>query len=300
MATILSLKFSLIDAGGKLQTLAVDSARALVGSGAHCEVRLSAEHCPVEQLLLEARSGGVYAEARCLEPPALLNGVPFTQGRILPESVIQIGPCRLQVQLGEASLDPGSSGGKAKQGKGKNPVIQVLGLIALPMGLYSLFASPPEQSLLTKPVQPPALFAHAAPITCPRSSASEASIVAADERLLADSKRERSPFRVEEGVLAVAHYERAAACFARAGDHPAKQQSERDMRALKKKLTRDFHVHTVRLERALATREFERARTEIRVLLSYLSASAGEYTNWLATLDRRIQLKYSGKNKESP
>jgi hypothetical protein len=297
MAAILSLKFSIHTADGATQSISVDSVRALVGSGAHCEIRLPSEQCPDEQLVIEARNGGVYGEARCLNPPALLNGVPFTQGRILPESMLEVGGTRLQVLLGEASLEPGEK--KQKTAGGRSPLMYVLGLFTLAFGGYVMLAPVPEDGVRATDVSPPALFPENARVTCPQGSAAGALALAADERLLADSKRERSPFRVEEGVLAVGHYERAAACFDQASDAASANEARADAKNLKQSLKSDFHVHSVRLERALATQEYERARTEIRVLLAFLSSRSGEYTTWLGTLDRRIQLKYSGENKES-
>src|ERR1700761_2486461 len=87
--------------GGRREELAVDAERVLVGCGAHCEIRLPQGVAAIEQLAIEARSGGVFAEARALDPMPQLNGSPFTQGRLLPDAVIGIGPFSLEVQLVE-------------------------------------------------------------------------------------------------------------------------------------------------------------------------------------------------------
>lgn len=297
MATILSLNFAVRREDGASYTLSVDAARALIGSGAHCEIRLPPEECPVEQLLVEAKQGGVFAEARSLHPPALLNGVPFTAGRILPESTLQIGTSRISVSLGESSFEAGAQK-KADPARAKNPLIYVLAVIALPLGAYSLLAPMPAESASLTKLEPPVLFPRKAEPACPQSGASEALVLADDEHTLADSKRERSPFRVEEGVAAVAHYERASACYQSAGNAESAKQAKLDADNLKRVIERDFHVHGVRLERALATKQYDRARTEIQVLLGFATGHPGEYANWLMTLDRRIQLKYSSKEKE--
>jgi hypothetical protein len=296
MAAILSLNFVVNRADGTSYALSVDAARAVIGSGAHCEIRLPPEQCPVEQLLVEAKQGSVFAEARSMHPPALLNGVPFTAGRILPESAIQIGGTELRVTLGEAFAIGAPK--KSASSQKTNPLILVLGVVALPLGAYSVLASPPGEANATTQLEPPALFGQKAESTCPQNGASEALAVAEDERGLADSKRERSPFRTEEGVAAVGHYERASACFRSAGNAASANETKLDADNLKRIIERDFHVHGVRLERALATKQYDRARTEIQVLLGFVSGHPGEYANWLSTLDRRIQLKYSSKTKE--
>src|SRR4051794_36261511 len=92
-----SLKFVIRDAAGNQRELGVDSDVAQLGSGAHCEIRLPPEQAAPEQLRIEARAGGVFAEVRSLSPATLLNGVPFTQGRLLPESRLQIGNFQVSV-----------------------------------------------------------------------------------------------------------------------------------------------------------------------------------------------------------
>ena len=72
---------------GKITSYEIHGARVLVGSGAHCEIRLPQGMAAVEQLVIESRQGGVFAEARSLDPMPQLNGSPFTQGRLLPDAV---------------------------------------------------------------------------------------------------------------------------------------------------------------------------------------------------------------------
>jgi hypothetical protein len=56
-------------------------------------------------------------------------------------------------------------------------------------------------------------------------------------------------------------------------------------------------VHRVRLERALATKSYEEARTEVRLLLSYVGRHGSPYSSWLLSLDRQIELKFAGKKR---
>lgn len=295
MAALTSLKFTLRSGAGRAHELVVDSARALVGSGAHCEIRLPAEEAAVEHLLVEASSAGVFAQARCLNPPVLLSGAPFTQGRILPESLLEIGATRLSVRLAETELERAATGSKKRA---RLSPVHVIGLVGFPLGILALATGPDAAQGDAGVPEPPALFAADSKATCPQGRAAEASALALDERALADAQSERSPFFAEDGVSAVAHYARAAACFKVGGDGAAARQALESAVQLERKLNQEFHVHQVRLERALVTEEYDRARTEIHMLLSFVAAQPGEYANWLTTLDRRIQLKYSGENQE--
>lgn len=295
MNSFTTLKFTLQRPGAAPTELLVDSARALVGSGAHCEIRLPAEDAHLEHLAVEFRGAGVFAEARSLEPPPLLNGVPFTAGRVLPDSVFQIGTVRIQVVATETELQASSAPSRSDKG---SPAIRVLGAIGIPLGLYVIFTTGDVEQSGPQPVQAPALFAARPASECPQSEPESATRLAIDEITLADAKRERSPFHAEDGVAAVTHYERASACFRRAGDAASAEETEGTVAALKRRLSDEFHVHQVRLDRALATKRYAQARTEVRILLSFVGTLGGEYATWLATLDRHIQVKYSGKEQE--
>ncbi|HMJ11655.1 MAG TPA: hypothetical protein VK524_09600 [Polyangiaceae bacterium] len=296
MATLSSLKFVLKSSAGAHE-LVVDSSRALVGSGPHCEIRLPAEEAGVEQLLVEAGSGGVFAQARCLNPPALLNGLPFTEGRLLPDSVLEIGGTKLSVSLAQSDLqrDPGTS-----KKRGRLSPIHVLGLIGFPVGIFMISAGPRQGAAEEEAPSPPVLFASDSKAVCPQPGGAQAAELGRDELALADAQRERSPFYAEDGVSAVAHYQRATACFRVGGADAEARQAEQSAVQLKHTLKEQFHVHQVRLEHAALTGEFERARTEIQMLLSFVAAEPGEYGSWLTMLDRRIQLKYTGEKAKKP
>jgi hypothetical protein len=294
MSQFSSLRFTVRHPSGRVEQVGVDSDRALVGSGAHCEIRLPPEHCPVEQLFVESRSGGIFAEARSMNPPALVNGLPFTQGRLLPESVVHVGPLELQVEGGEATHQPSAS--KRKKSS-TSPVAYVAAAIGFPLGTYLLMTVGPKDGSLSRAPDPPPLWTADAKPTCPQSSPEVALAFANEELARADTKQERSPFAAKDGVASVAHYERAAACFdvARASSDAGSARAQAEhMRA---SMSQQFHIHRVRLERSLATKDYEAARTEVRILLTFLERRSGDYTNWLAALDRHIGLKFSGKKK---
>jgi hypothetical protein len=294
MSHFTSLRFTVRHPSGRVERVGVDSERARVGSGAHCEIRLPPEHCPVEQLFVESRSGGVFAEARSMNPPALVNGLAFTQGRLLPESVVHIGPLELQVEGGQATNQPSTS--KRKKST-TSPATYVAAAIGFPLGTYLLMTVGPKEGLLSRPPDPPPLWTTGGKAACPQSSPEVALAVANEELARADTKQERSPFAAKDGVASVAHYERAAACFELASAANDARSARAQAEHMRASMSQQFHIHRVRLERSLATKNYEAARTEVRILLTFLERRSGDYTNWLAALDRHIGLKFAGKKK---
>jgi hypothetical protein len=276
--------------GGRREELAVDAERVLVGSGAHCEIRLPQGVAAVEQLAIEARAGGVFAEARALDPMPQLNGSPFTQGRLLPDAVIGIGPFSLEVQLVE--VERGALARKEKSEK-TSPLVYAAALLGFPLCLYIILHKPPETAL-KMPTKPPALWATNA-AACPQADPASA-IAFADQQLTsAESKEERSPFYPEDGVSAVKAFQLASICYQSGDETQQAGDAEQAALQLKRRVSDDFHIHQVRLERALSTKNYESARIEVRILRAFLGGALGDYTNWLSVLDRQIELKFSAK-----
>lgn len=261
----------------------------LVGSGAHCEVRLPVEHAGVEHLAVEARQAMVFAEARTLAPPPFVGGAPFLQGRLLPTSVVRIGGVELSISL--LHLDAGAP---AKRQRTSKPNLRtcLLGALAIALSLYVLANSRKPSSALSMPMTAPELFAKEN-VPCAVAGREEAFAYADELRLGADTKRERAPFRPEEGVAAVGGYRRAAVCFKHAG-HPAEAAAASTTAdELQQRIVADYRLHRLRLERLLVMQEWEAAKREIRLLTALLEGKPGEYLSWLSNVDRRITIKFA-------
>jgi hypothetical protein len=277
-----------------VRQLTVDADTAVVGSGAHCEVRLSAEDAKREHLVLRAEMGGVFAEARSQDPPPLLNGVPFAQGRLLPDSVLRIGRVELEASAVETSLSPREG---LERGERPRPAVYALAAVGFPLAFYWLFTMKPPERGLPASVPPPPLWSETQPSRCTEYDRRTAAVLGDKDLLEAESARERAPFNAEDGIAAVSLFERAAACYKAAGSPHASEDAASAASALKSRLGDEFHVHRVRLERALTTRRYEDARTEVRILLTFVGRRSGDYTRWLSDLDRQIELKFAGKKK---
>lgn len=290
------LKLSLRHDDGTRQELTVDAAQALIGSGSHCEIRLPAEDAAVEQLLLSVDGSGIFGQVRSLERPVTLNGVPFVEGRLLSDGLLRLGRVEIFVSIVESSVARSASA--AKKGRSASPTIYAMAAIGFPLGFYLLLSHRHGESALPTEVEPPPLFAEAGAMRCPEGTAEAAAAFGGQELRRAETARERAPFSGQDAVGAVNAFQRAAACFTR-GDAPERaRDASHQGEQLKENVQLDFHVHRVRLERALATKSYEEARTEVRLLLSYVGRRGSAYSSWLTSLDRQIELKFSGKKRK--
>jgi hypothetical protein len=144
----------------------------------------------------------------------------------------------------------------------------------------------------------PGLWAAAAP-ACPQKAADQALALAREKRVLAEGKRERSPFHIQDGVAAVPLFRTAAACYRNAEDGRAANEMEAAAERLKKSLEEEYRAHQMRLEHAIEVKDLRTAQKEVKVLLAMLQGQNNPYVVWLSNLDRRLQLKLGGKGPGS-
>lgn len=273
---------------GKQELHEVQADRALVGSGAHCDVRLPPDQAAVEQLVIEARDEEIFVKVSSFEPPCRLNGAPFLEARLTPDSVIELGPLALRVRLG--ALEQQNKPAK-KVASQSHPAVQALGLIGVAAGLYYVLDTPPEEeSALLRAATPPALFAGAGH-DCPHAEPGAARSQAEQDHVDAENKRERSPFYARDGLAAVPLYERAAACYERAGLPGLAREARTAAGSLRQRMADELHVRHVRIERFIAQEKFGPLRRELRLAAEFVQDKSHPYAHWLAAVARETEVR---------
>jgi hypothetical protein len=277
MASLLRLRVRHPD--GQSSVLAVESDKVLVGSGAHCEIRLGPDVAHAEHLVLFVRNGSVYGQAHARG--VSLKGRPFEQGRIEPGTSLSIGQVLIEVALVDRM-----GGGRKKSGAGAYAVVIMLFAVLC----FALFKSRRAESAIPPPPKLPEIFV-AAPTPCPQKVRDPAQRLALDLTSLAESKRERSPFFPQAGVGAVPLYRQAAACMTVAGDVHAAQLLSQEADALSRQVVDAFTVSRLRLERAISSQDWETVHREVRTQKNFLGAPAPNYLAWLNDVEHRSTVK---------
>jgi len=137
-----------------------------------------------------------------------------------------------------------------------------------------------------------------APPPCPQKSRDQALAVARDKKVVAEGKRERSPFEIRDGVAAVPLFSTASECFKVAGEGQIAADMQRSGDALKVLMEEAYRAHRMRLEHALDVKDLRTAQREVRILLDMLQGRTGPYLVWLSNLDRQLKIKL-GKEKKT-
>jgi hypothetical protein len=283
------LRFEIRYADGRKDVMHVDGERALIGAGAHCDIRLPLDQAAHEHVAVEVIAGTVRLETKAFEPAATVNGVPFTNLPITPDVPLQIGSTRIFIALGDAPFD-GAAVIKKKTDE-SSPLMKLLAGSVVIIAVYMAFFSNDDQPVTGPPAQAPDLFTAAATVTCPQSAPDQAKAFAADKFDVAEGKRERSPFAPRDGVEAVQLYDVAAACFRAGGDPGRAAEAAADSRQLRGQITQDFRARRVRLEHLLAVGDYTLAKNDVKFLRALLEGKQGRYVDWLVQQNQMLKTR---------
>ncbi len=281
------LKFYVRYPDGRQEEFPIDADRALIGSGAHCEIRLPSEVAKVEHVAVQATASGIYAQAMAFDPPPKVGGVPFTQGTLLPDTPLVFDNVEVFVQAVELAPQTRVARGKKES---TSPMVLVMGIMAIPVIGYLLFWEEPGSGLTAPPKKVPALWNEAV-ATCPQSGTA-ALTTAQDKFATAETKRERSPFDVRDGVASVPLYETAAVCFRAAGQAEMADQATASAKTLRETFQREYNTHAVWLEHSLQAENWRAAQKEVAIMTAFTEGKKGEYVTWLSNMERYLRVKY--------
>src|SRR5687768_13777194 len=155
------LKFQTRLPTGQVEQLMVEAERVLIGSGAHCEIRLPIDQARVEHVLIELGPAGVFARALSFEPPPTINNVPFTQAPLPAGAVLGVTATQIYIEMSEGAGGPG-----VQQKKKSSPVMLIALLLIIPAAGYLFLGGDDNAGVEAQRPQPPELWG--APVAaCP-------------------------------------------------------------------------------------------------------------------------------------
>lgn len=275
------LVFDIRHADGRNERTAARAARVVIGSGAHCDVRLSADQAAFEHVAIESSPTGPLVRSLAMTPPTTIGGVPLSSVSLATTVVLRIGATQVQVtRIAQAMTKKDSAVSPAMAAK--------LAVIGLLVGAIFMVSRMNEEPPLEEPPRMPELFASSA-TECPRTDPAEARAVADDLRANGDGARERSPFDPREARSAIKSYETAAACYLLAHNAEASDEAAQNARRMRDETLLDFRARRVRLERLLLVKDYELASQDVTVLRALTEGQQGEYSQWLSSVAQEIK-----------
>src|SRR5262249_15870500 len=131
-----------------------------------------------------------------------------------------------------------------------SPLTYVLAIVAIPLAAYVFLTNDSGDEAGPAPKEIPPLWANTA-VSCPQTAPDLARNVALDKKLVAEGKRERGPFHVQDAIAAVPLFETASACFRASGDQELSKEMGASAVKLRTQLIDDYRAHQMRLEHSL-------------------------------------------------
>jgi len=280
-----TLRFQIQHSNGRQEQVTVEAERALIGSGAHCEIRLPIDQAQVEHVLIQVGAGGVFAQALSFEPAPTIGGVPFTQAPLPPDAVLGVNATQMLVSI----VGDVAGAGTAKPKQKTNPMLLVAAMAGAGVVAW-MYLNGDEDTRRVEPAEYPKLWEATTTPTCEKQP-TEALAFANERRGTADAKRERRMFHVKDGVDAVPIYEAAAVCYDRVGDKADGDASREAAKSLRDEIEADYRTHRMRLQHSMQVNDMETARKEVRTLIEMTEGREGPYVNYLHALDRDLKQK---------
>ncbi len=271
--------FEISDGRGRRESMVVDGGCASIGSASHCDVRVAMEEAGPEHVRATLSDGEPCFEVLLDAPAVTLDGVRLNPGKVARGHELRFGQTRLRVR---AQAQAGTAAAQARGSALRSLWLPALGvsLVLALLGLRALRRAPAEEPPLGAELS---LFSELAP-SCPRREPQQALAFAQQQQDLAETKQERMPFVVEEGVAAVDAFEMAAACFRSGGAAPLAQQAAASAQRLQRDLEDDFRARRLRLSRMLLVEDRELAQTDVAWLRALLRGRSGPYVSRLDSL----------------
>src|SRR5262245_56950546 len=152
---VTGLRFQIRYPDGRTEQLLVDSERAMLGSGAHCEIRLPPEHAGVEHVLVTKAGEVIQARAMTLNPSPTINGVSFTEAPLFADAVLAVGA--VQIIVSPAAGTANEDAVVKKKLEKTSPIAYVAAIVAIPLGVYFLVDDKPRDAAGPAPKDIPAL-----------------------------------------------------------------------------------------------------------------------------------------------
>lgn len=266
---------------GTCERTVTTGVRALVGSGAHCDLRLSPDQAAFEHVAIEMGPDGLRLQRLASSPPCTLDGAPFAVSTVTAAAELAIGSTLVRVE--RRSVEAPTE--KRKPAVGAIVRACVLGVL---VGAVAVLVKMPRPTAEPPFAELPEIFGASAP-ACPRTDVAEARAIAEDRLAIADGARERSPFAAREAIAAAKAYDVAAACYRAAGDVEAAEEAAGIAREIEFDTRLELRARRLRLERMLAVGDVEIARQDVAVLRVMTEGHDGEYVSWLALVEQELK-----------
>ncbi|MDB5216546.1 MAG: hypothetical protein JWO86_4473, partial [Myxococcaceae bacterium] len=148
------LTFHILHADGRRESTTAQALRIVIGSGAHCDVRLAPDQAAFEHVAIEDHPAGPLMRSLATSPAVVLGGAPLSSQALGMSTTFSIGATQIEIKRAVV--------GAAAESNSLSPaMIAKLAVVALlAVGIFAVSQMNKEQAVAAPPKMPE-LFAKA-------------------------------------------------------------------------------------------------------------------------------------------
>lgn len=267
-------------ADGTVHRYPISGKRTILGRSPAADISISSDELESEHILLMPNKDGLWVSvSKRARTPLLVDGQQFNHGVLPWGTHARLGALKL-VLVHEHS----SSNRKPLK---ISPAIVVLGVLVFSLVIWSLGEHNQKTSYMEAPAAPP-LFDTANHCSNLKGRAEARAL---DLAAQADAKAQRSVFAPHDGIAAVKLYHEAEICFRTSGFGQQAQTLVAKREILQRQINEDYVASRLRLDTLRKQQEWKKALAELAYLKALLSEQRNRYTDWLAQIERHVQMQ---------
>lgn len=260
----------------------IEDVRVLVGSGAHCDIRLPID-AAYEHVVLTQEGDAVVARPALRELTMLVDGERSTERELSAGNVVTVEGSTIEI----LSLDE-----IREESKKSSPLRHVavgLATLLVVFGFALASSAGTSQTALAPPPPDPAPIPKTA--LCPETDRALAGELARQKLTQAADRQQRFRFHAGDGPESVRLYTFAGACFAASGDEGAAADARLRGERMQAVIVEQFRVARVRLDRALTDGRAVQALQQIEFMRALLGTreDTRAYVEWLIVLQSKVE-----------
>ncbi|MBX3191213.1 MAG: hypothetical protein KF819_29720 [Labilithrix sp.] len=271
---------------GRRERVEIDAPRILLGSGAHCDIRLAPEIGEWEHVVLTVEGDTLVARLLARGGGAIVDGAPLQEAALVDGSRLAIGAFEVVFRRAVGALEQ-----KPKRSTPRFAVL--LGLLFVPAVTFVAVQARRVESF-APPAETPSPLGEVKK-ACPAETRDRALVLAKEKIANGHAKRQRWKFHTRDGVDAVVSFEIASACFAAGGDGASATAAGDLAASLRAAVLHEYRIHRIKLERALEGGNAEAALAFVKLQreMLYTRDIEDPYVRWLTIMQRKLEAHLS-------
>ncbi len=261
----------------------IEDSRILVGSGAHCDIRLPID-CAYEHVLITLEADALVARPVLKELTMLVDGERAAERELRPGNVIAVEGSTIEVMaIDEVRETSRKSSPFRHLAIGLATVVSVFAF-AIASSAHSMGAA-----LAPPPPEPAPIPKSAA---CPENDRQLAAELGRQKLAQALDRQQRFRFYASDGPESVRMFTVAGACFAAADDEGNAADARLRAERMQAVIHEQFRVARVRLDRALTDGSAVQALQQIEFMRALLGTrdDTRAYVAWLVVLQSKVEV----------